>query len=202
MKIHRVEQGSQEWHDLRKGKLTASNAQTIQANGAGLKTYVEKIILEMLPSFDPSERYYGSDMERGNELEPIARAKYEFHTGVKVDEVGFIEMSDTCGASPDGLIGDDGGIEIKARNNSIHLRHLLGEKVDKKTYWQIQMCLWITNRKWWDFVSYNPNFRESIYIERVYRNEDDIQKIRKGVYEGSKMIKEYLNNNVIIKELK
>lgn len=202
MKIHNVDQGTDEWHELRKGKLTASNAQAIQANGKGLKTYVEKIILSMRPDYDREERYYGADMERGHDLEASAIAKYEFERQVEVTEVGFVEVSERCGASPDGLVREKGGIEVKARNDQRHFKLLLGGKMEKKAWWQIQMNLWATGREWWDFISYNPNFKNSLHVRRILPDQAAFQKIRKGVHEGAKMIDRYLKEDIIKEEIK
>lgn len=205
MIIHRMEQGTDEWHEVRKGKLTASNGTAIATNGAGLKTYVKKIVLAM---FTTPKQLTGADFDRGHELEPIARAKYEFENNVIVEEVGFIEHSKRSGYSPDGLIEIDfkgegpGLIEIKARNDAKHLDLILGGKVDSGTVWQMQFGMLVTGRKWCDFVSYNPNFKKNSKVERrFYRDETKIQKIRVGIYEGSKMIEELLLNPKIKEEI-
>jgi len=201
MIIHNIEQGTPEWHELRKGKLTGSNAQAISANGAGLKTYVKKIILGL---FTEGKKLTGADIDRGNELEPIARAKYEFEKGVDVVEVGFIEMTNRLiGISPDGLVGEDGMIEIKARNNEIHYYLLMNGKIDSKTDWQMQMQMFVSRRKWCDFISYNPNFKKnSLFVKRVYLDQTKVAKLSKGLYEGEKMIKEALENPIIQDEIK
>lgn len=200
MIIHNMEQGSDSWFAIRKGKLTASHGTAIATNGAGLKTYVKDIVLAMFTTKPPLT---GADFDRGNELEPIARMKYEFEKGVEVLEVGFIEISNRAGYSPDGLVGDEGLIEIKARNDSKHLDLLLTNKIDTGTVWQMQMGMMATGRKWCDFISYNPNFKKnSMYVQRVHRDEVAIQKLRKGVYEGSKMIEELLRQPFIQDEIK
>jgi len=198
MKIHDIEQGTEEWFEIRKGKLTASNAQAISANGKGLQTYVKNIVLSI---FTENESYQGSDMKRGHELEPIARTKYEFEKNVTVKEVGFIEYSKEVGYSPDGLVGEEGLVEIKARNNSIHLDLLMNGTVDTKTIWQMQMGLLITGRKWCDFVSYNPNFKNSIFIKRFYPDEIAFQKLNRGLASGIKLLRDYKNSEIIKKEI-
>lgn len=200
MVIHNMEQGTDEWFAIRKGKLTASHGTAIASNGAGLKTYVKEIVLGM---FTEKEPLRGKDIERGNELEPIARAKYSFEKNVEVIEYGFIEHSNRAGYSPDGFVGDDGLIEIKARNNAKHLDLHLTGKLDSGTVWQMQMGMLITNRKWCDFISYNPNFKKnSMFVKRVFRDEVAIQKLRKGIYEGTKMIDELLSNPKVMQEIK
>lgn len=200
MIIHNMEQGTDEWFEVRKGKLTASNGTAIATNGAGLKTYVKEVVLALFTTKKPLT---GADFDRGNELEPIARMKYEFEKNVEVLEVGFIEISNRAGYSPDGLVGEEGLIEIKARNDAKHLDLLLTNKIDSGTVWQMQMGMLATNRKWCDFISYNPNFKKnSMYVKRVYRDELAIQKLRKGIYEGSKMIEELLIQPFIQEEIK
>ena len=191
--LHEVEQGSEDWVLLRKEKLTASNAVPIGANGAGLKTYCKKIVIEKIGI--SSEGYYGDDMMRGDELEPIARSAYELETGVDVVEVGFVTNSKFkgVGASPDGLVGKVGGVEFKARNDEKHLSLILGEEKEIPIA-QIQMTLLITGRKWWDFVSFNPNFTKPLFIKRIYPDQEYFKKLELGFESGRKLIKEYLDS--------
>lgn len=200
VEIFNMEQGTEEWFEVRKGVLTASNATAIGNIGAGLKTYVKSLVLDMVVE-EKEPHYTGPDIERGNELEPIARLKYEFDQGVKVDEVGFIRIANCYGCSPDGLVGEDGGIEIKARNNNKHLDHLLGAPIDSGTHWQIQMSLLVTSRTWWDFISYNPNFKNSLHIERIYKDEKKIEKLIAGIKVGSGMIQEEIKKLKKLKEI-
>lgn len=199
MKIHNVIQGSEEWHKLRLGKLTGSKATAIGNNGKGLKTYVDDII-EALCS--DSEFYTSDDMERGNKLEPIARLKYEFETGYTVQEVGFVEYSDFCGISPDGLIkGMKKGLEIKARNHKKHIALLRTGKVDSNTIWQMNMNMLVTGYDSWDFVSYNKDCKKSIFIKTFNRDKEKIDKLILGIEAGTKMIKEALNDPIIKEEI-
>lgn len=199
MKIHNIEQGSPEWHELRKGKLTASHGQEISANGAGLITYVKKIILA---HFIEEKALTGHDIERGNTLEPIAREKYCFENNVEVEEVGFIEYTSRSGYSPDGLVGKDGLIEIKARNDKLHFDLLVTDKIDTKTVWQMQMGMLVTGRKWCDFISYNPNFKKnSMYVQRVERNDTAIAKLQVGIDSGTIMIEDLLTKEFVKEEI-
>lgn len=200
MKIHNFEQGTEEWFEVRKLKLTASDATAIGNKGAGLETLVKKKIRELIIKSD--DNFTNKHIERGNELEPIARAAYEFEYNVEVVEVGFIEHNEYSGCSPDGLVGDDGGIEIKARNDEKHFDFILGAEIDYGTIWQIQMNLLITKRKWWDFISYNPNFKKSMVVIRVYPDEVKQKKLTEGIEYGAKRLKELLENNNVKSELK
>jgi len=185
-------QGSDEWFEIRKRKLTGSHATSIAANGKGLITYCKEIVIDLI-RITERNNFISKDMERGNLLEPTARNAYEFEKGVKIKEVGFIENSkyENVGISPDGLINDDGGIEIKARNDIKHFSLLKGETTEIP-YNQIQMCLMITNRDWWDFVSINTNFKEFLFIKRIFPDYDYFKKLEKGFKKGNELINEYL----------
>ena len=126
-------------------------------------------------------------------LEPQARTIYELTTGKDVKQVGFIEHNDYVGCSPDGLIDDDGGLEIKCIDDVGYLKMLLGEEISSDYQWQIQMNLLITGRKWWDFVAYNPNFKQSIIIKRVVPDKDKQEKLSNGFILAENKIKEILN---------
>lgn len=194
MKIYTDPQSSDAWFATRLGKLTASNAQTIQANGAGLDTYVYQKVAEIL-SGKMEEIYTNADMERGNELEDTARSSYEMETGAKVQQVGFCELDQYTGASPDGFVGEDGLVEIKCPRGANYVRVLHTKKIDPKYDWQIQMQLHVTGRKWCDYVVFHENFNDLIII-RVNRDEDKIKKIVAGLEAGVAKIKQ------ILKELK
>ena len=125
-----MEQRTDEWSKARCGLFTASRfadllAKTKTGVSASRSNYIAQILCERLTG-KVSESYMNQAMMIGTEREPLARALYEAHTGVLVDEVGFIKHLDLpCGASPDGLIGNDGGIEIKCPQPAAHLEYLL-----------------------------------------------------------------------------
>lgn len=189
MKIHNLEQGTNEWFDCRKGKMTASNANTIAVAAKGLDTYIETIVADIFASQKESS-YKSKAMERGNELEDVAKSIYELNNNVVIENVGFIEYSDYIGCSPDGLIGEDGGIEIKCINNKDYFKLLIGEeKPDISYIMQCQMCLMITERKWWDLVYYNPNFEQSTIVFRLQPDLEKINKLKIGLSIGEEKIK-------------
>lgn len=191
---HDVEQKSDEWFKIREGKLTGSNATPIGANGKGLITYCLNIAADVVRTGE-KEYYINSDMERGNELESIAVSAYEFKTGSTVKHIGFItnDKYDNVGVSPDGLIGDDGGIEIKARNDTKHFSLIQGD-TSEIPFNQIQMCLLITERKWWDFVSFNTNFDKPLFIKRILPDEKYFEKLKLGFKTGNELVEKYLDN--------
>lgn len=198
-----VIQGTDEWKKLRAGRFTASRiadvmAKTKSGYSASRKNYLAELLVERMTG-EPSPHFTNAAMQWGTEKEPEARIIYELKTGHNVDEVGLIlpdEMQYTAG-SPDGLIGDDGGIEIKCPNTATHIETLINKSVPKKYYAQIQWNLFCSGRQWWDFVSYDPrmnNDRLSIYIERVERDQEFIAscvvEVEKAESELCGMIKE------------
>ena len=188
MKIHKMDQRSDEWFDIRKGKLTASNAQAIGANGKGLETLVYQLLAEKYSN--NKEHYTNKDMERGIELEPLARDTYEIEQS-KVKEVGFIELDEFVGCSPDGLVSKDGGIEIKCPNDAGFFKLLVNGRgaIESKYLWQVQMTLYITKRSWWDLVFYNPNFNQNILIFRITPVMFQSEKLMLGIETGKNLIK-------------
>ncbi len=193
MKIHNFEQRTDEWYAIRKGKMTASNAETIIANGKGLETYIYNLMAEYY-STAQKENYINADMQRGIDLEPEARIEFEFYTGLDVQEVGFVEYNDFIGVSPDGLIDNDGLIEIKCPNDSIYFKLLLSDNIKPEYIAQMQMQMYITDRQYCYFVSYNPNFEKSLYIKKINRDEEMIEKLKKGLEKGTQLIKEIKKN--------
>ncbi len=196
MKIYNIEQGTQEWFDVRKWKMTASNAQAIGNCGKGLDSYIYEVLSQSLST--NTERYTNEFMERGKELEAQARALYELETGERVIEVGFCEYSEYVGCSPDGLT-ETGGIEIKCLNDLTHTKTLINgaKEIESKYIWQIQMNLLVTGKEWWDYVQYNPNFEKSLFIHRVLPDKEMHEKLIKGFEIGAKLLEE--RKNLLIK---
>ena len=193
MKIHNFEQRTDEWYAIRKGKMTASNAETIIANGKGLETYIYNLMAEYYSSAE-KENYINADMQRGIDLEPEAKIEFQFYTGLDIKEVGCVELNEYILASPDGLIGDDGLIEIKCPNDSIYFKLLLSNNIKPEYIAQMQMQMYVTDRQYCYFVSYNPNFEKSLYIKKINRDEEMIDKLKKGLERGTQLIKEIKKN--------
>ena len=193
MKIHNFEQRTDEWYAIRKGKMTASNAETIIANGKGLETYIYNLMEEYYSSAE-KENYINADMQRGIDLEPEAKIEFQFYTGLDIKEVGCVELNEYILASPDGLIGDDGLIEIKCPNDSIYFKLLLNNNIKPEYIAQMQMQMYVTDRQYCYFVSYNPNFEKSLYIKKINRDEEMIEKLKKGLERGTELIKEIKEN--------
>lgn len=185
-----IVQGTDEWLNLRLGKFGSTDAQAVSANGKGLDTLIYKKVAEKLTGrFE--DNYTNPDMERGKELEGLARSSYEMETGSIVKEVGYVELNDYVGGSPDGLVGEDGMIEIKCRRDSLYVKSAVSRSIDTKYIWQMQHFLYITNRQWCDFVVFSENFPELIRI-RVERDEAAINKIKIGLKSGIAKIESML----------
>ncbi len=193
MKIHKdIEQQSQEWFDLRKGKMTASNAQAIWNNWKGLETYIIEMMAESFSSA-PKEVYSNEHTARGNELEPLARGIYELENMVTVDQVSFIEYNEFIGCSPDGLVWEEWGLEIKCQNDVKHFKMIIDgieKNLDSGYVWQVQMNLWVTKRQWWDLAFYNPNFKQSLLVTRIFPDPKKFAELEAGFQTGIARIKE------------
>jgi exodeoxyribonuclease (lambda-induced) len=184
-----MEQRSDEWFEIRKGKMTASEAQCISANGKGLETYAYKVVAEKYSS--NHESFSNRHTERGVELEESAKMTYEIEKEA-VEIVGFIEMNEFAGCSPDGLVGSDGGLEIKCPDDVGYFKILVDREkaIESKYLWQVQMCLLISERKWWDLMFYNPNFEQNNVIFRIYPELSKQEKLIMGIEKGKNIIKE------------
>lgn len=159
-------QGSEEWLASRSGIATASCFADVMAviksgEAASRRNYRAKLVVERLTG-KPVKGFVTKAMEQGTEREPLARVAYEAETGNSVSEVGLCRHDTLeCGASPDGLIGDKGGLEIKCPELATHLEYLRLKTVPAEYFWQVQGGLWITGREWWDFVSSIPTSRKT-----------------------------------------
>ncbi len=178
------EQGSPEWLAARLGKPSASMfSKLITTTGkpsSSADGYINQLIAERLTG--QSEPFYVTEwMARGTELEPEAREAYEFISGNDVVETGFIlDISSECGCSPDGLIADKGGLEIKCPAPQTMVSYLRDNQAGVKKYWQqMQGCMWITKRDWWDFFAYHPEMPH--VLVSVDRDEEYIAKLAEEV---------------------
>ena len=192
MRIDQNEQGSPEWLAARLGIPSASMfAKLVTTKGiwsASADAYINQLVAERLTG-EREEVFQSHHMLRGTELEPDARDLYSLMSDAEVTEVGFC-LHDTlsAGCSPDGLIGDDGGLEIKCPAPSTHVEYLRGGVLPSKYKQQVMGCLWITGREWWDFVSYHPTMKP--LIVRVERDEEYIAALEKCVTKAVNLIEE------------
>ena len=174
-----MEQRTEEWFAARAGKVTASRvadlmAKTKSGYSASRENYMAQLIVEKFTG-GKGESFSSSAMQWGTEQEPFARAAYEARNGVFVDEVGFVchPTIDGAGASPDGLVGDDGLIEIKCPNTATMIDTLINETVPAKYYAQMHLQMACTGRKWCDYVVFDPRMPASgqLFIKRIERDD-------------------------------
>jgi len=186
-----VEQRTDDWFAARVGKVTASRvadvvAKTKSGYSTSRENYMAQLVCERLTG-KPAESFTNSAMQWGTDTEPLARAAYEAHMDVLVDEVGFIDHPAivNSGASPDGLVGIDGLIEIKCPNTATHIDTLLNQAVPKKYADQIFWQMACTNRDWCDFVSYDPRLPPDLqlFIKRIPRDNQYIRLLESEVTE-------------------
>jgi putative phage-type endonuclease len=181
-----MQQHSDEWFKARLGKITASQMANIQkSRKAGRANYMADKIVELLTD-SKIEGFTSPAMEWGTEQEANARIAYQAKTGAWVEEVGFMVHpdNDRMGASPDGLVDDDGCMEIKCPNTATHIDTILNEKIKLDYVWQMNTVMAVFDKKWCDFVSFDPRLPEphNLYIKRFFRDElliADIMKLAK-----------------------
>lgn len=179
------EQRTDEWFAARLGKVTASRVADLMATtksgyAASRENLMAQLIVEQLTG-QKQESYSNAAMQWGTEQEPFARAVYEIASGKMVDECGFVPHPtiEGCGASPDGLVGDDGLVEIKCPNTAGMIETLLTQAVPGKYNAQMQMQMACTGRQWCDYVVYDPRMpiNGQLFIKRVSRDPVFIQKM-------------------------
>lgn len=175
-----MEQRSDEWFAARLGIVTASRMADVMARtktgyGAGRANYMAELICERLTGAS-ADRFASAEMQWGTDVEPQARAAYEFLTDSSVTETGFhLHPSiDGLGASPDGLVDEDGLLEIKCPKTGTHLDTLISETIPQKYVLQMHTQMLCTGRSWCDFVSFDPRLPAElqIWIKRVHLDAD------------------------------
>jgi putative phage-type endonuclease len=182
---NQTEQRTQDWFADRLGKVTASRVADVMARtksgyGASRDAYMAQLVVERITG-ERAESYTNAAMQWGIDQEPFARAAYEAARGVLVEEVGFVPCPhlENAGASPDGLVGSDGLVEIKCPNTATQIEMLLEETIPAKYLLQMQFQLSCTGRQWCDFVSFDPRMPENaqLFIKRIERDNDKIDEI-------------------------
>lgn len=199
-----IEQGSNEWFDVRLGIVTASNINTLltptgkPAKNEKVENYAYEIVAQR-ETWRVESTYQSFDMERGHLQEDIARNIYSENYN-EVNQCGFVLNTKhglKIGCSPDGLVGCDGGIEIKSRLSKFQIKTVVEGEVDQQYTNQIQACLLVTERKWWDFVQYSNGM--PMYVKRVLPDLEIQESILESVKSFEDMccdISEKYNKNV------
>ena len=187
--IEMMDQGTEEWFTIRIGKVTASRvadviAKTKTGYSASRDNYMAQLVCERLTG-QKGESFTNAAMQHGTETEPLARAAYEALKDVLVDEVGFVPHPsiDMAGASPDGLVGSDGLLEIKCPNTATHIETLMSKTVPGKYNTQMQFQMACTGRQWCDFVSFDNRLPEQfqLFVKRVPRDDEFIKQMEDEV---------------------
>ena len=180
-----TEQRTDEWFAQRLGKVTASRVADVMAKtktgySASRENYMAQLVVERLTQ-TKAESFTNAAMQWGTDQEPFARAAYEAAQGVMVEEVGFMSHPDIemAGASPDGLVGDDGMVEIKCPNTAGMIEALLTQKVPAKYFAQMQMQMACAGRQWCDYVVFDPRMpaKAQLFVKRVPRDNDFIKEM-------------------------
>jgi putative phage-type endonuclease len=184
-----MNQQTPEWFAQRVGKVTASRIADVMAKvksgeAASRANYRAQLVAERLTGV-PAESYSNASMQWGTETEPYARMAYEASTGNLVLETGFALHPEIgfSGASPDGLIGDDGLVEIKCPNTATHIDYLLSKSVPEKYKPQMAWQMACTEREWCDFISYDPRLPDDLrlFVVRYERDKDYIDELEAAV---------------------
>lgn len=175
----KIEQGSDAWKALRAGKVTASRVADVlskikSGESAGRKNYRMDLVAERLTG-KPADSFTNSAMQWGTEQEPFARIAYETHKGLFVEQVPFVDHPtiEWFGCSPDGLVAEDGLLEIKSPNTTTHLEYIEIGKSPARYIPQMMCQMACTGRKWCDFVSYDPRLPDDLQLFVVRLERDD-----------------------------
>ena len=193
-----VVQNSDEWFDLRLNRITSSNFDKICANmgkafGNPAIEYGQKKALERVTGIRDENGFKNAYMDRGNELEPIAKELYERETFNEATNGGFSYLGN-YGDSTDAMVGKDGCIEIKCVIPNTQWKRIRTDNYDTSYKWQIQGHLLISNKKWCDFVSYCPEFPEEkrLFIKRVFKDEEMQKQLKSRLMEFDKKVEEFV----------
>lgn len=178
-----IQQNTPEWLAIRMGKFTSSMfADLFMAKStAGYKNAINRVVFERLTGEVP-ESFSNKATDRGHELEPIAREDYELRTFRKVKEVGFVEMNEWIGTSPDGLIGENGSVQIKCPFGGTLIDYYLKDEIPSEYMYQMQGELLVTEREWVDYYCYHPKLKP--ILKRVSRDEVMIANIKAKLEES------------------
>jgi len=187
MKYHNIDQNSEEWFALRLGKFTTSTFKNLfsKETTIGYQKEINRVVFEVLTGKQP-ESFTNDYMQRGSELEPLAREAYEAEKLEIVQNGGFWEFDEWTGSSPDGLIGDDGVLEIKCPAFNTMIEYLTKQRLPSEYFYQVHGQMFVTGRQWCDFVAYHPDL--PIFIKRIEASEEVNQQIREALDKAIKQV--------------
>jgi putative phage-type endonuclease len=205
MKVIEAVQGTPEWLASRAGRVTASMISNVlmKPETAGFRDYQAQLVAEILTGKPQGSSFTNEHMQFGTETEPLARSAYEADTGFSVDEVGLCihPTIDRAGASPDGLVGNSGLVEIKCPKVATHLAYLIAGVVPagykNQMMWQMACC----ERDWCDFVSFRPDLPAhlQLFLIRFHRDQKEIDKLETAVNDFLATVDEMIKK---LKEIK
>lgn len=174
-----IKQGSPEWLKLKLGVISASNASKVVAkkDSETRATYMAELVAQVCTA--DSEELNSKYLDWGKDHEDAARSSYEFSEGVVIQQVPFVYMDESHreGCSPDGIIGESKGVEIKCPYNAVHfIKFLTEDKIKPEYVWQYQYCMRVTGATEWDFVQYHPNMKKTPLKVLLVGRDDEKQK--------------------------
>lgn len=192
MKFHNVTQGTDEWFNLRKGKFTASNFKDLFAKEttATYEKAIYKVVYERLTNEKVESEFQSYYMKRGTELEAEALKRYSLITFNKVNNGGFVELNDFIGASPDGLIGETGLVQVKCPAFNTMINYLLKKQLPTEYHWQVYGEMFVTGREWCDFFAYHPAL-ECVVI-RVFKDLEIEKELSHRLEKSINLVKDIL----------
>ncbi len=202
MIIHKCEQGSESWHEIKLGRFTGTRIKNLMSakSTASYQNVIAEVAAEII-THEKEDNYTNDDMQRGIDLEPEAAMYYSIYEDCELEEVGFCEpeesdYSDYTGVSPDRLVNDDGLLEIKCPKAKTHFNYIRNGKLPTEYKWQVQHQLFITGKKWCDFMSYYPELKPFIIrvlpdLEMHSKIVDELRLAIKAVKETIEMYNQY-----------
>ncbi|MDD5358312.1 MAG: YqaJ viral recombinase family protein [Candidatus Nanoarchaeia archaeon] len=202
MIIHDCKQRSESWYEIKIGKFSSSNFSDIMPpSSKSLDSWTDTQLKSVFAiatqrmTGEVQNGYVSPAMQWGIDHEDEARTAYEFTQDCEVKQVGFVELNEWVGCSPDGLIGDDGLIEIKCPDSSTHLLYRVSpDDMVKRYHWQVQGQLYVTDRKWCDLVSFDPRFEleKQLKIIRVARDDHAISLLKSRLEQAIKLAIDFM----------
>jgi len=184
-----IEQGSEAWKLLKVGKVSASRmadllAKTTSGASASRAKYMAQLLCERMTG-QPTEFFTTAAMQRGTEIEPIARAAYEAENLTSVEQIAWVEHPTIpmAGCSPDGFVGEHGLIEIKCKEIHNHLDSILNDRIDPDHQAQMMWQMCVTGRQWCDYVCFDDRAPEGLqlFVKRLHRDEEKIKQMEDEV---------------------